>query len=154
MIIEPDASRRCRVTLDHEGSTLIGLVAGIIVLAILATVVVAVLNTTTKSSSVVGTTKAASVAACNQTVESVQSALEAYKAQTPTGRYPTTLGALTTQASDTPTNPTGPWLKQVPSAQLDKNGYAITYAAATGTINVKTKTSTLPGTTATACKGA
>jgi Tfp pilus assembly major pilin PilA len=155
---------------NQEGSTLIGLLIGIIVLAIFAAIVVSAVGTTTKNASVAGTknasrgttknasasaTKNASVAACNQTVETVETALEAYEAQTPTGGYPTTLAELTRKTTDTPTNPKGPWLRQVPSARLTKNGYAITYTdTATGKVTVKTKTTTLPGTTATACKAA
>jgi Tfp pilus assembly major pilin PilA len=154
-----------RKTTEQEGSTIIGLLVGIIILAILAAVVAlavdrttksaSVAGTTTKSASVAGTTRAASVAACNQTVKTVETALEAYKAETPTGNYPRSLAALTTKTTDTPTNPRGPWLSQIPSAQLAKNGYAITYTGtATGKLTVKTKNTTLPGSTPTACRTA
>lgn len=151
-----------RTGTDQEGSTLIGLLLTLIVLAILVTVVALSLGTTaknppgpgtTKSASVAGTTKSASVAACNQTVETVEAAIDAYRAQSPTGDYPATLAALTTTTTGTPANPNGPWLRQVPSAHVAKNGYAITYTA-TGTLTVKTKTTTLPATTAKACKTA
>ncbi len=159
--------------IGQEGSTLVGLVVGLIVLALLAGIVVLALGTPTKNApvtgttdhapvtgttdhaSVAGTTDNASVAACKQTVKTVQTALEAYKAQSPTGNYPTSLAELTTKTTDTPTNPSGPWLTQVPSARLTKNGYAIVYrGTATGKLTVKTKTTTLPGTTATACEAA
>jgi competence protein ComGC len=143
------------MTTDQEGATLIGLLVVIIGLAILASIVFIAVGTTTKNSSVGGTTKNSSVAACNQTVKTVETALEAYKAQTPTGNYPTSLAVLTTKTTDTPTNPRGPWLKQLPSAQLTRDGYAIAYTdTATGKLRVKTKTTTLPSTTATACKAA
>lgn len=145
----------CARERSQEGSTLIGVVLGIIVLAVLACIVVLAVGTTTKNAPVAGTTKNASVVACNQTVKTLETALEAYKAQSSTGSYPTTLAVLTTKTTETPTNPRGPWLKQVPSAQLTKNGYVISYTdTATGKLTVKTKTTTLPGTTATACKAA
>lgn len=161
---------------NGEGFALIGLVIGIVVLAVLATIVVLAVGgtTTTKAPSGAGTTtkipsglgttngasgggtiKGASVVACNQTVETLESAIEAYKAQSPTGAYPATLAALTAKTTATPTNVKGPWLTQVPSARLTKNGYAIVYTGtATGKLTVKTKTTTLPGTTVTACKAA
>jgi len=149
---------------NQEGFAIIGLLVGIIVLAILAMVVVVAVDSTTQNPSVAGTTKNhsvagtikdASVAACDQTVKTVQTALEAYKAQTPTGNYPTSLTVLTKKTTETPANPRGPWLEQMPSAQLAKNGYSIMYTdTATGKLTVKTRTTTLPGTTATACRTA
>jgi prepilin-type N-terminal cleavage/methylation domain-containing protein len=114
----------------EEGFTLIELLIVIIILAILATIVIFAVGTTTKN---------ASVAACNETVKTVETAVEAYKAQTPTGNFPASLTVLLTQTKATPTNPKGPWLREKPTATDAKNGYAIVYTPATGAVTVTSK---------------
>lgn len=134
-----------------EGFTLIELLIVIIILAILATIVIFAVGTTTKN---------AALASCKSTVKTVQTALEAYKAQTPTGTYPATLGALTAAATTTGTT-VGPWLKAAPNTITTtlKSGWAIDYAGATGTFRVVTKATTTTThsrltSTPTVCKGA
>ena len=136
-----------------EGFTLIELLIVIIILAILATIVIFAVGTTTKNAALVS---------CQSTVKTVQTALEAFKAQTPTGGYPTTVTALATKNATTQ----GPWLKSKPhytaaatetSTMVKKYGWALTaYVPATGTFKVQTKgTATAQKTTATTvCKGA
>ena len=132
---------------DDEGFTLIELLIVIIILAILATIVIFAVGTTTKN---------AALASCKSTVKTVQTALEAYKAQA-TGKYPTTLTVLKTK---TTTTTTGPWLKSIPNqnaATVAKYGWAFTgYSPTKGTFTVVTKTTTTGKgtTTATVCKGA
>ena len=129
-----------------EGFTLIELLIVIIILAILATIVIFAVGTTTKN---------AALASCQSTVKTVQTALEAYKAQTPAGNYPATLAALATKKT---TN--GPWLKSKPhivAATVTKYGWVFTsYKTKTGTFTVYTKaTKKAVGTSsATVCKGA
>ncbi len=143
-----------REWLDQGGWTVFGILVGMVLLAILAAIVASASDTTTTSKSVVGATRDASVVACAATVRTVQAAIEAYAAQAPTGNYPATLAVLTKKTTATPTNSSGPWLRQVPSAQVGKNGYALVYKAATGELTVVTKTTRLPGSTAAACKTA
>ena len=137
---------------DDEGFTLIELLIVIIILAILATIVIFAVGTTTKN---------AALASCKSTVKTVQTALEAYKAQTPTGTYPATLGALTSAVTTTGTT-VGPWLKAAPNTNTAtlKSGWAIDYTdALAGTFHVVTKATTStthsrPTSTPTVCKGA
>lgn len=133
----------------EEGFTLIELLIVIIILAILATIVIFAVGTTTKN---------AAVAACKSTVKTVETALEAYKAQTPTGTYPNALTTLTKKTTTvTANNPVGPWLKSLPNATVAHNGYAIgTYTKATGNFLVLTKVHTggLTDTTTNVCVGA
>ena len=134
---------RLKARRNEEGFTLIELLIVIIILAILATIVIFAVGTTTKN---------AALASCKSTVKTVQTALEAYKAQTPTGTYPASITVLTTKATTK-----GPWLKQVPATTYTKSGWAITgYVQATGKFTVKTKGTTagLATTNATVCKGA
>jgi general secretion pathway protein G len=130
-----------------EGFTLIELLIVIIILAILATIVIFAVGTTTKN---------AALASCKSTVKTVQTALEAYKAQTPTGTYPATLAVLATK---TTANTNGPWLKAMPNTNTTtlKSGWAIHYNGTVGTFTVTTKThttATRSTSTATVCKGA
>ena len=133
-----------------EGFTLIELLIVIIILAILATIVIFAVGTTTKN---------AALASCKSTVKTTQTALEAYKAQTPTGTYPATITALTTATSTTGTT-VGPWLKAAPnqSATTLKSGWAIvSYSPTAGSFSVKTKataTSIRATSTKTVCAGA
>ena len=135
---------------DDEGFTLIELLIVIIILAILATIVIFAVGTTTKN---------AALASCKSTVKTVQTALEAYKAQTPTGTYPATLGALTSAVTTTGTT-VGPWLKAAPNTNTTtlKSGWAIDYSGATGAFVVVTKatatTHSRSTSTPTVCKGA
>ena len=97
----------------HEGGfTLIELLIVIIILAILAAIVVFAVGTTSKNSV---------AASCSADAKSVETAIEAYKAQT--GTYTTSIGALTTtnyfSAGVWTTTPgtgssVGPWLRQEP----------------------------------------
>ena len=129
-----------------EGFTLIELLIVIIILAILATIVIFAVGTTTKN---------AAFASCQSTVKEIQTALEAYKAQTATGTYPANLAALATTATTK-----GPWLKTAPhtlTTTVTKFGWAFTaYNSTKGTFTVTTKgTATVRKTnTATVCKGA
>jgi len=98
-----------------EGFTLIELLIVIIILAILAAIVVFAVGSTTSN---------ASLSACKADKKSVETAVEAYKAQQ--GNYPTAESLLTGTFAD-PNNSTvtdGPWLKELPSA----SGYTISYA--------------------------
>jgi prepilin-type N-terminal cleavage/methylation domain-containing protein len=133
---------------NDEGFTLIELLIVIIILAILATIVIFAVGTTTKN---------AALASCKSTVKTVQTALEAYKAQTSAAGYPTKITTLTKTA--TPTK--GPWLKQAPNqtaATVTKFGWVlITYTHTKGTFKVETKgTKTTPLATSspTVCTGA
>jgi|SRR5579872_3353710 len=101
-----------------EGFTLIELLIVIVILAILAAIVVFAVGTTTTN---------AKQSACNADAKSVESAVEAYKAQNAT--YPAAMTDLTKSG------PSGPWLREVPSATVASNGYAITLGA-NGVVNV------------------
>jgi general secretion pathway protein G len=106
-----------------DGFTLIELLIVIVILAILAAIVVFAVGTTTTN---------AKVSACNADAKSVETAVEAYKAQN--GSYPANMAALTTPG------PNGPWLRQVPSATLLNNGYVITLGAGNGIVSVQNNT--------------
>ena len=124
-----------------EGFTLIELLIVIIILAILATIVIFAVGTTTKN---------AALAACKSTVKTTQTALEAFKAQNPTGSYPATITALLTPTS----TGNGPWLKSAPAATVTKAGWAIVYKGSTGTFTVTTKAGTLATSAPKVCTGA
>ena len=114
---------------SDEGFTLIELLIVIVILAILAAIVVFAVGTTTTN---------AKVSACNSDAKSVETAVEAYKAQI--GSYPSAGVAGETQlttASGTP--PVGPWLRQWPSATLAANGYLIGLSA-NGVVTVQNNT--------------
>ena len=88
---------------DKEGGfTLIELLIVIIILAILAAIVVFAVGTTGKNSA---------VASCNSDAKSVETAVEAYHAQT--NAYPNGVGVLTT-STVTNGSTVGPWLRSVP----------------------------------------
>jgi general secretion pathway protein G len=106
-----------------EGFTLIELLIVIVILAILAAIVVFAVGTTTTN---------AKVSACNSDAKSVETAVEAYKAQM--GKDPANMAALTTAG------PNGPWLRQAPTATLAVNGYLITLVANTGEVDVTNNT--------------
>jgi prepilin-type N-terminal cleavage/methylation domain-containing protein len=111
---------------SEEGFTLIELLIVIIILAILAVIVVFAVGTTTTN---------ASIAACKSTVKSVETAVEAFKAQT--GTYPKAVVTLT--GKKTVTGQTvGPWLRSAPTA--NKSGhYTVSLVATTGKVNVSIK---------------
>ena len=107
---------------NEEGFTLIELLIVIIILAILAAIVIFAVGNTSQS---------AKQSACNSDAKTVETAVEAYKAQM--GAYPATMGALTTTATDPFNSETvGPWLRQAPSASTTANGYAVTIDTAGG----------------------
>jgi prepilin-type N-terminal cleavage/methylation domain-containing protein len=108
---------------EEEGFTLIELLIVIVILAILAAIVVFAVGTTTTN---------AKVSACNSDAKSVETAVEAYKAQV--GSYPASLAALTVPG------PNGPWLRQVPTATLLNNGYVISLVSGTGEVDVQNNT--------------
>jgi prepilin-type N-terminal cleavage/methylation domain-containing protein len=110
-----------------EGFTLIELLIVIVILAILAAIVVFAVGTTTTN---------AKVSACNSDAKSVETAVEAYKAQM--GTYPTPSGTGGMGALLVP-GPNGPWLRQAPSATLPVNGYAVTLIAG-GVVQVQNNT--------------
>jgi general secretion pathway protein G len=100
---------------NEGGFTLIELLIVIIILAILAAIVVFAVGTS-------GTN--ARQAACNSDAKSVETAVEAYKAQNAT--YPTTPAQLTSGSSS--------WLRSWPSSA---NSYTITLDPSTaGTVDV------------------
>jgi general secretion pathway protein G len=96
---------RVKQTGGDEGFTLIELLIVIIILAILAAIVVFAVGST-------GTN--AAQAACKSDAKSVETAIEAYKAQHPGSQYPAAddYSALTTTDSAG-----GPWLKAQPSTK-------------------------------------
>ncbi len=98
------------------GFTLIELLIVIIILAILAAIVVFAVGTTTTN---------AQVASCDANVKSVETALEAYKAEN--GNYPTSITYLVGGTSG--------WLRSLPpsvytNTPTSGNNYAITDATA------------------------
>src|SRR5579862_7912587 len=102
-MVRTQSTRRRRIPMleklkqrrSEEGFTLIELLIVIIILAILAAIVVFAVGTTSKN---------AAVAACNSTVKSVETAIEAYKAQITTA--PEAIGTLTKTVTGQ-----GPWLR-------------------------------------------
>ena len=98
---------------NEGGFTLIELLIVIIILAILAAIVVFAVGTTSKNSA---------VSSCNADAKSVETAVEAYHAQT--GAFAPSLNALTGSTS-TAGSTVGPWLRSVPGT----NHYTITLAA-------------------------
>lgn len=120
---------------NEGGFTLIELLIVIIILAILAAIVVFAVGTTSKNSA---------VASCNADAKSVETAVEAYKAQI--GSWPADINALTTTQPDgaTPSITDGPWLRQVPRATVTSNGYQVTVGGS-GVVDVITKNHVSPG---------
>jgi len=100
---------------NEGGFTLIELLIVIIILAILAAIVVFAVGTTGKN---------ASEAACQSDAKSVETALEAYKAQM--GQYPAgDSWTSLTQAQTGPNGSVGPWLKAEPTS----THYSINFSA-------------------------
>ena len=87
---------------NEGGFTLIELLIVIIILAILAAIVVFAVGTTSKN---------AAVSSCNADAKSVETAVEAYHAQT--GAYPAGIGVLTASTSINGST-VGPWLRSTP----------------------------------------
>lgn len=110
---------------SENGFTLIELLIVIIVLAILAAIVVFAVGSTSLD---------AKKAACNSDAKSVETAVEAYKAQNG-GTEPADMSALTTAVAGK-----GPWLRSAPTATLANNGYTITLVASTGEVDVTNNT--------------
>ena len=109
---------------NEGGFTLIELLIVIIILAILAAIVVFAVGSTNTN---------AIASSCNADAKSVETALEAYKAQITT--YPASLGALTTSVATTVngvSETVGPWLKEAPST----TNYTISFNSATGAVAV------------------
>lgn len=91
--------QKLRTRANHaEGFTLIELLIVITILGILAAIVVFAVGTTTSD---------AKTNACQTDVKTVQTAVEAFKAQT--GAYPASIDALTGTV-----NGSGPWLRTNP----------------------------------------
>jgi general secretion pathway protein G len=132
----------------EEGFTLIELLIVIIILAILAAIVIFAVGTTTKN---------ASVSACNTTIKTVETALEAFKATIHS--YPTGLTKLTKK-----TGASGPWLHTAPKIDTTgttlpaglKYAFAYTETATKTTYSLKVTTSggTKTADTTAACKTA
>jgi prepilin-type N-terminal cleavage/methylation domain-containing protein len=115
----PNAFQRMMERRNEGGFTLIELLIVIIILAVLAAIVVFAVGTTSKN---------AVAASCNADAKSVETAMEAYKAQT--GGYPTAVSLLTAQTVTTVNGvniTVGPWLKAAPgtshySISIDTTG--------------------------------
>jgi len=115
----PNILQRMVAKRNEGGFTLIELLIVIIILAVLAAIVVFAVGTTTQN---------AVAASCNADAKSVETAMEAYKAQT--GSYPSSVTMLTTQQTTTVngiTETVGPWLKASPgtshySISIDTTG--------------------------------
>jgi len=112
-------------TEDEGGFTLIELLIVIVILGVLAAIVVfAVENLTGQSQ----------VAACQSQYKTVETAAEAYKAET--GAYPTTITALgsTATGGNGFSGTEGPWLKDLPPTA---SGAGVPYYLSidTGTVN-------------------
>ena len=106
---------------NQGGFTLIELLIVIIILAILAAIVVFAVGSTTTN---------ATLSSCKADLKSVETAVEAYKAQQ--GAFPTAESLLTGTFAD-PNNSAvidGPWLRELPSA----SGYSINYTPSTGAV--------------------
>jgi len=114
---------------SEGGFTLIELLIVIVILAILAAIVVFAVGTTTTN---------AKESACNADAKSVETAVEAYKAQL--GKEPANMAALTGTATLNGVI-VGPWLRQAPSATLASNGYVISLNTTTlGEVDVTNNT--------------
>lgn len=103
--------RRSELEGDEGGFTLIELLIVIVILGILAAIVVfAVQNLSGQSSK----------AACQSQYKTIETAVEAYKAEM--GAYPTDLTPLTsTQSGVLVTGTVGPWLKDAPPTSSSGN---------------------------------
>jgi type II secretion system protein G len=120
----PNILQRMVAKRDQGGFTLIELLIVIIILAILAAIVVFAVGSTNTN---------AIASSCNADAKSVETALEAYKAQV--GIYPSSTATLTSGPTPTTINgvneTVGPWLKELPAT----NNYIIS-ADSTGAVSV------------------
>jgi len=122
----PNVLQRMVAKRDQGGFTLIELLIVIIILAILAAIVVFAVGSTNTN---------AIASSCNADAKSVETAVEAYKAQI--GSYPAGSDLLTTSTVTTVngvSETVGPWLKEWPST----NNYTIAIDAS-GNVSVNTK---------------
>jgi len=120
----PNIFQRTMAKRNEGGFTLIELLIVIIILAILAAIVVFAVGSTNTN---------AIASACNADAKSVETALEAYKAQMTS--YPASLTALTQSTSTTVngvSETVGPWLKDVPST----TNYTISFDSTSGVVSV------------------
>ncbi len=104
----PNFLQRMVAKREQGGFTLIELLIVIIILAILAAIVVFAVGSTNTN---------AIASSCNADAKSVETALEAYKAQLTT--YPASMSALTSSTTTTVNGVSevvGPWLKEIPSS--------------------------------------
>jgi prepilin-type N-terminal cleavage/methylation domain-containing protein len=115
--------RRSAGELDESGFTLIELLIVIVVLGILAAVVVFALG---------GVTSTSAQAACNSDAKNVETAVEAYRAQT--GAYPTTAIVGTASPSTGQSQLVPTYLRTWPSANAAH--YTVSVVAATGEVDV------------------
>ncbi|HZT64511.1 MAG TPA: prepilin-type N-terminal cleavage/methylation domain-containing protein [Acidimicrobiales bacterium] len=97
---------------EESGFTLIELLIVIIILAILAAIVIFAVGSTGKNSA---------AAACKADAKSIETALEAYKAQN-NSTYPTAMGQLTSSVANG-----APYLREIPGSShytigIDTNG--------------------------------
>jgi general secretion pathway protein G len=110
----PNILQRMVAKREQGGFTLIELLIVIIILAILAAIVVFAVGSTNSN---------AIASSCNADAKSVETAIEAYKAQL--GSYPTSVNTLTSGPTATTVNgvaeSVGPWLKEIPAT----NNYTI-----------------------------
>ena len=120
----PNVLQRMVAKRNEGGFTLIELLIVIIILAILAAIVVFAVGSTNTN---------AIASSCNADAKSVETALEAYKAQI--GSYPSDISVLTSGPTATTVNgvaeSVGPWLKEVPAS----NNYIIS-ADGSGNVSV------------------
>lgn len=115
----PNILQRMVAKRDQGGFTLIELLIVIIILAILAAIVVFAVGSTNQN---------AIASSCNADAKSVETAMEAYKAQT--GGYPSAIDVLTTTQATSVNGvaeTVGPWLKTAPgssnySISIDTSG--------------------------------
>src|SRR5580700_8830184 len=116
--------RRAATNGDEWGFTLIELLIVIVVLGVLAGVVVFALG---------GVTSTSAQAACNSDAKNVETAVEAYRAQSTTGSYPATAIVGTAGgAGQSQLVPT--YLRTWPTANVAH--YTITVVATTGEVDV------------------
>ena len=116
----------------ESGFTLIELLIVIVVLGILAAIVIF---------SLTGVTGSSQVAACNTDAKSVQTAVQAYESNPPSGitagTAPTSIQAVT---SGTNTGLVPNYLHAAPTATVNSNGYLITLDGTTaGQVDVTTQ---------------
>lgn len=141
---------------DERGATLVGLVAVIVILAVLVAALLLALGSAAKRTRhELALPARAAFISCRSTVGAVKAALQAYRAEMVTGNYPATLADLAAATGKA----NGPVLKQAPQTTvgaLTKDGWAlVSYDRTRGTFDVATiRGATRPTGTPTVCKGA